>query len=198
MKKIFALIAVLSALVAGETVASAQMDITYSIGAGDTFRAYYFSDAKSVTAPGLSVDFEANFRPSNRFAFSAGASLDGTIGYHFGGNKAINLGEIFVRVPLRAKVYIPLGGRVEMYFFGGFVPELCLVSVDAHSKNVTDNFKENPNLRRFDLMAGAGVGLEIIDHIKVSLGYDHGIMDRDVSARKAHTGLVKLGVAYIF
>ena len=80
MKKIFALIAVLSALVAGETVASAQMDITYSIGAGDTFRAYYFSDAKSVTAPGLSVDFEANFRPSNRFAFYAGATLDAPSG----------------------------------------------------------------------------------------------------------------------
>lgn len=198
MKKIFAMMAVLAALVAGETVASAQMDIHYSIGLGDTFRAYYFSDSKSVTAPGLSVDFEANFRPAKRFAFSAGASLDGTAGYHFGGDKSINLGEIFVRIPLKAKVYIPLGGRVEMFFFGGLAPELCLVSVDAHAKGVTNNFERNPNLRRFDLMAGAGVGLEIIKHINVSLGYDHGLLDRDGSARKAHTGLVKLGVAYIF
>ncbi len=203
MKNVFATLAVLAALFAGEAVSHAQMDITYSLGAGVTGRTYLFAQpgvkTETALAPGLSLDFESNFRPYRNFAFSAGASLVGTAGYHLGGNTALNLGEIHLDIPIHVKVYVPLGEKVEMCFFGGLTPEICLVSVDAHAKGTTDNFKTNPNLQRFNLLAGAGLGLEIIRHIKVSIGYDQGLVDRDKSAeRKSITGLAKVSVAYIF
>ena len=46
---------------------------------------------------------------------------------------------------------------------------------------------------------GGGIGLEIIRHIRVSLSYDQGLMDRDTAPSvTAHTGVAKATVAYMF
>lgn len=196
-KKILAFCIALLGLAA---IGNAQ--VRFSLGAGISGNFYVLGE-KGVTigssAPGLSLDFEANFPMSQRFALSAGAALSGVAGYHFGGDKNKNLGEIYLDIPLRAKLYIPLGVNTRLYIFGGLTPAAALVSLDAHSGKSTSNFDTYPNLSRLGLMGGAGAGMEIIDHIRVHLGYDHDILDRDGSADvTVRRGVFKTAVYYIF
>lgn len=199
MKKAVLFLAVAAFFLAGVQQARAQI----SVGAGAGERVYLFKDAQGVTVPGsaptLSVDFEANFRLSKVFAVSVGADLAGVAGYHFMKDKTKNLGEIYLEAPVRAKVYIPLGSQVDLYIFGGPVPSLDLLSIDAHAKGTTNNFETKPTLTRFDVMLGGGVGIEIIKHIRATFGYDHGLLDRDTAANSAvHTGVLKFATYYMF
>jgi len=199
MKKLFAILAIVAFFFAGAREASAQI----SIGAGSGSRAYLFTDAQGVTvigsAPTVSVDFEANFRLTRLFGLSVGADVAGVAGYHFMKDKTKNLGEIYFDIPVRAKLYIPISRQVELYVFGGPVASLDCLSVDAHVKGTTDNFETNPTLTRFDVMLGAGLGIEIIKHIRATVGYDHGLIDRDTNPNvKIHTGVLKVAAYYMF
>lgn len=195
MKKIIALLCVAFAI----TPAFAQK---FSIGAGSASHIYLFHEGNNIhasAAPGLSLDFEAVFPVTGIFGVSTGASLTGVAGYHFGGNTAINLGEIYFDIPVRAKFFILLGGRVEMFLFAGPVLSTNLVSIDAHAAGTTNNYDTNKQLRRFDVLFGAGMGVDIIDHIRVAAGLDYGLLDRNGEAGNwCHRGQLKLGVQYIF
>ena len=199
MKKIITLLAIAAFFFAGVNEASAQI----SVGAGSGSRAYLFTDAQGVTivgaAPTLSVDFEANFRLARLFAVSVGADLAGVAGYHFMKDNTKNLGEIYFNVPVRAKLYIPISRQVELYIFGGPVASLDCLSIDAHVKGTTNNFEQYPTLTRFDVMLGGGLGIEIIKHIRATVGYDYGLIDRDTNPnRRIHTGVLKAAAYYMF
>lgn len=199
MKKLFAFLAIAAFFFAGAREASAQI----SIGAGSGSRAYLFTDADGLTivgsAPTVSVDFEANFRLARHFGLSVGADLAGVVGYHFMNDKEKNLGEIYFNVPVRAKLYIPLGRQVDLYIFAGPVASLDCLSVDYHNSGITDNFRTRPTLTRFDVMLGGGLGIEIIKHIRVTVGYDYGLLDRDTNPSVAvHTGALKAAAYYMF
>lgn len=198
MKKIIALVCFVFAFVPAQKLFAQQ----FSIGAGTATHFYLFNEAGNihgVGAPGLSLDFEATFPVTQTFKVSAGASLTGVAGYHFGGNTAINLGEIYFDIPVRARIYIPLGGRTALNFFGGPVLSTNLVSIDAHASGSTNNYKTYSDLRRFDIMLGVGAGIDIIEHIRVALGFDYGLLDRNASTHDwCHRGQLKLGVQYIF
>ena len=199
MKKLFAFMAVMAAMTA---VSNVSAQTRFSLGAGAAVNMYHISEnaEKSVkSAPGLSLDFEADFALKGNFSLSAGAGFAGVAGYHFGGNKKMNLGEIYLDIPLRAKYHIPFNPGTNLYFFAGVVPNICLVSIDAHSSGTKSFFNTIPTLRRAGVMLGGGVGMEIIDHIRLSVAYDHDLIDKvgaaDVSCRR---GAVKVVAYYIF
>ena len=49
------------------------------------------------------------------------------------------------------------------------------------------------------LLLGGGVGLEAVDHLRVTLGYDYGLLDRDTSSSiTLHRSNLKLAVYYMF
>ena len=198
MKKIIALVCFVFAFVPAQKLFAQQ----FSIGAGTATHVYLFHEGNNIhgsAAPGLSLDFEAGFPVSGSFVVSTGASLTGVAGYHFGGDTSLNLGEIYLDIPVRAKFYIPLGGRAELFLFGGPVLSANLVSIDAHAAGTTSNYETYPYLRRFDVMMGVGVGVDIIDHIRVAGGFDYGLLDRNANSNEwCHRGQLKLGVQYIF
>ncbi len=199
MKKIAFFLALATLLFAATQTAHAQI----SVGAGIGSRIYTFQDAQGVSMPGstftLSMEFEANFRLSRLWGVSVGADVAGVAAYHFMNDKSKNLGEIYLEAPVRAKLYIPLGSQVDLYVFAGPVASLNLLSADFHAKASTNNYETNPDLRRFDLMLGGGVGAEIIRHIRVAVGYDHGLLNRVATANSSvHTGVVKAAVYYMF
>ena len=198
MKKIVALLCFVFAIVPAQKLFAQQ----FSLGAGTSSHGFVFhgdNSTKAATAPGLSIDFEATFPVSNVFAVAAGASLTGVAGYHFGGNNSINLGEIYLDIPVRARFNIPLGGRTKLFLFTGPVISTNLVSIDAHASGSTSNYDTFKDLRRFDILFGFGVGVDIIEHIRVALGFDYGLLDRNAAAdKKFHHSQLKLGVQYIF
>lgn len=198
MKKIIALLCFAFAFVPAQKLFAQQ----FSIGAGTSSHGYVFhgdNTTKAAIAPGLSIDFEATFPVSKVFGVAAGASLTGVAGYHFGGDNSINLGEIYLDIPVRAHFNIPLGGRTNLFLFTGPVLSANLVSIDAHASGTTSNYNTFKDLRRFDIMFGFGVGIDIIEHIRVALGFDYGLLDRLASANeKCHHSQLKLGAQYIF
>jgi hypothetical protein len=199
MKKSFFLLSFVVLLFAAIQTAEAQI----SLGIGTGSRVYTFQEGNAPAMPGaaptISIEFEANFRLSRVFGVSVGADLAGVAGYHFMNDKSKNLGDIYLEAPVRAKLYIPLGSKVDLYIFGGPVASVNLISGDFHTTQITDNYKANPNLRRFDVMLGGGVGVEIIRHIRATVGYDHGLINRDgTPGRNVHTGALKVAAYYMF
>lgn len=178
-----------------------EMQAQISVGVGISSQGYTMrqgSESHGGAALGLSADFEASFRLYRNFGVSAGAALSGVAGYHFAGSSK-NLGEIYLDIPMRAKYYIPLTHLAELYLFGGVVPSACLVTLDAHAKGTTSNYETYPTLTHLDLMLGGGVGLEAVDHLRVTLGYDYGLLDRDTSSSiTLHRSNLKLAVYYMF
>ena len=192
MKKPFSLLSFVLFLFAAIQTAEAQI----SLGVGVGSRVYRFQEEGAPTMPGtapaLSIEFEANFRLSRVFGVSVGADLAGVAVSHFMNDKGKNLREIYLETPVRAKLYIPLGSKVDLYVFAGPVASVNLVSGDISTGQITNNYQANPNLRRFDLLLGGGVGVEIIRHIRATVGYDHGLISRDgTPGRNVHTGALK-------
>lgn len=199
MKKTLFLLALAVLFFAAAQTAVAQI----SLGVGAGSRVYTFQEGNTPPRPGVaptvSIEFEANFRLARVFGVSVGADLAGVVGYQFMNDKSKNMGEIYLEAPVRAKLYIPLGSKVDLYIFAGPVASVNLVSGDYHDKQITDIYQVNPNMRRFDLMLGGGVGVEIIRHIRATIGYDHGLINRDgTPGRSVRTGALKVAAYYMF
>lgn len=199
MKKTVFLLAWAVLFFAAAQTAAAQI----SLGVGSGARTYTFQEGNGpiVTGvePSASIEFEANFRLARIFAVSVGADLAAVAGYKFTNDNSKNLAEIYLEAPVRAKLYIPVSSKVDLYVFAGPVASLNLMSVDYNNKQFTDNYTRNPNLRRFDVMLGGGVGVEIIRHIRATVGYDQGLVNRDgTPGNRSRTGALKIAAYYMF
>ena len=174
----------------------------FSLGPGVLLHSILVHEGNVIdmkSAPGLSLDFEVAFPVAPTFMISTGASFTGLAGYHFGGDTSLNLGEIFFDVPVRGRVCIDLGPNVVLQFIGGPVMSVNLVSIDAHASHTNNNYETYPELRRFDVLVGFGVGVELIKHIRITTGFDYGVLDRNGSSDAwMHRGQSKFGVQYIF
>ena len=175
----------------------------FSLGVGTSAHVFLLHEDNDISArfaPGASLDFEVSFPFTQSFTLATGASVSGVAGYHFAGRKDVNLGEIYVDLPLRAKLYIGLSDVVDLIFFTGPVFSVNVLSANVHGfSNMVNNYSTYPNLGRFDVMLGAGTGVEINKHVRISLGFDYGLLDRNRSSQNwAHHGQLKLGAQYIF
>lgn len=184
----------------GATTKDGKVHLQAGVSAGSRLYSLKTDESASGSALHLSMEFEADWTAAGNLVLSAGASLAGSAGYHFAGDGSKNLGEIYLDIPLRAKYHFPfMDGRRSFFIFAGPVLSLDIVSLDAHSKGTTSNFDTFPDLGRFDLMLGGGVGLVTGPRSAVSLSYDHGLLDRDKGASASvHTSVVRLGINYRF
>ena len=179
---------------------SAQFSIGYYSGA----RSYVTTvnnekvDDKSDAAFIGGLSLEHNSRLGRVLGFSAGADLGIAAKSDFMVKNATLL-ETYLDIPLRVKLFIPLGSAVDLSIFAGGVPSICLSSNtkvgDADPvKNLSDD-----GYQRFDVMIGGGVGLDIIKHIKLAASLDAGLLDRQKpDLIEYHSGAVKFTAAYIF
>ena len=191
MKKTLLLIFAAAAMMLAGANASAQV----SVGAGPTTR-LYFEKGKNVDASyGVQVNFEDCKRVSDVFGYSAGIDL-GTYGKKY--SEDVSLNEVYVDIPVRMKYYIPFSDNFELFFFGGVVPSICASSNTKSEAGKFSRFGESLPYTRYDVLAGGGIGLELNESFKFSLGYDQGIMDRDKSDAVLHVAAVKFTVAFLF
>ena len=198
MKKTLILLAAL--LMAGVS-ASAQV----SLGFGPTTRIYYSkpdsksNDVKDVQyTVGVQVSFEDSRRVSDAFGYSAGLDF-GTYKKSDYFASEIGLSEMYVDIPVRAKFYVPFSDDFQMIFFGGVAPSLCVGSHTLTSSGKTSRFGENSSYSRFDVLAGGGLGFEIVERIKIALSYDYGLMNRYHDDRTdMHVAAAKLTFSYMF
>lgn len=201
MKKTLILLAAL--LMAGVS-ASAQI----SIGFGPATRIYYsktdsrinaVKDVKDVQyTVGVQVSFEDSRRVSDAFGYSAGIDF-GTYkkSDYFASERGLS--EMYLDIPVRAKFYVPFSDDFQMIFFGGVVPSLCVGSHVLTGSEKTSRFGERSNYTRYDVLAGGGLGFEIVERIKIALSYDHGLFDRiNDDITDLHVAAAKLTISYMF
>lgn len=193
MNKVLTVILASAALLLAGWDASAQ----FSIGAGPATRLYYNGEDPVTNIVGVLVGFEDSNRSSDYFGFSAGLDFSVFKKRDFYSAEE-GLSEMYLEMPVRMKFYIPMNS-VDLFFFGGPVPSLCINSKLIKASGSENRFKDPSNYSRFDVLAGGGIGLEIAQHLKLALGYDHGLFDRDKTEEgKLKTGMAKFTVGYMF
>jgi len=196
-KTLIILLAVAAAAFSGIN-ASAQA----SFGLGTGTRLFFEPGEDARPIYGVQLNFEESRRVSDYFGYSAGIDFGAyTKKDYFHTAESLNmtlgLRELYLDIPVRAKFYIPFG-NVEMYIFGGPVPSVCLSSVAYSSESTkTSRFREGSDYTRFDVLAGGGIGFEFGEKLRVTAGYDHGLLNRfkDSSVK---SGVAKLTASYMF
>ena len=192
MKKTLLLLFAAALMLAGVN-ASAQV----SIGAGPATRLYFEKGQTVNYTYGVQLRFEDSKRLTDVFGYSAGVDF-GTYGKKDFYSETTGLGEMYVDLPVRAKFYIPFSGSTEMFFFGGVVPSMCVSSNIKTETGKTSRFGEGSDYFRYDVMAGGGVGIELNEQYRFTLGYDHGLLDRYKDAGVLHTAAVKFTISFLF
>ncbi len=208
MKKIVTLLSAALVLLAGAP-AFAQA----SIGAGYLSSVNVNKSGKTSEAlngfyagVGFTVPVTAgiNFTPGVYYGYitKSNASSIGTIASATG-----RLQEHYVNIPLHFSYGIELSDGFSLFAYAGPSASLGLASTYTLSGNVagiggsskTDNYKDGSNYNRFDVMLGAGVGLEFNDMIRFQVGYDWGMLNRYNSNNiNVHRNQLTAGVAFLF
>ena len=193
MKKTLLLIFAAAALMLAGANASAQV----SVGFGPATRLYFQKGSDVNYTYGVQVNFEDSKRLTDVFGYSAGVDF-GTYGKKDFYSETTGLSEMYVDLPVRAKCYIPFSGNAEMFFFGGVVPSMCVSSNIKSEGAKVSRFREGSDYFRYDVLAGGGVGIELNEQYRFTLGYDHGLLDRYKDAGVLHAAAVKFTISFLF
>ena len=190
-KPLFLLIA--AALMAVGVNASAQV----SIGAGPATRLYFEKGQNVDYTYGVQLSFEDSKRFTDVLGYSAGVDF-GTYGRKNFYSEVSGLSEIYVDIPVRMQFYIPFSEDFQLYFFGGVVPSLCVSSIIKSESDKVNRFETGYNYSRYDVLAGGGLGMELNETFRFSVGYDHGLLDRYKDEKVLHVAAVKLTFSVAF
>ncbi|MBQ1168849.1 MAG: PorT family protein [Bacteroidales bacterium] len=202
MKKVFAIAAALMMLA---TAANAQ-----SFGAG-----YVQSTQKtgnhSATANGFYAGFGysaeimpgLSLNPGLYYEFLSSTSA-GSLWFVSGESKTQ---EHYVNVPLHLSYGINFAPTFKVFVYGGPTANVGIasttkskVSIAGHSSDVEPiNNYDDDDYSRFDIMLGAGAGVEVMKKFRVTVGYDWGMLDRftddDLTLKRNR---LTAGAAFIF
>ncbi len=215
MKKVF--FAAVSALL---MLTCADAFAQFSIGAGFTNSALKekltAKDIKETTkANGFYVGGDYTFRVGEHFGVVPGIewvyvmdkdvkNLDAIVTNISGESK---FKEHYINVPVDVTYGIDLKD-LRIYAFAGPTFSFNVssktkakgaVSVIGKEKEATYDTKDLfGTYDTFDLMLGAGVGVDLFESLRVKFGYDWGLLNRGSDDIKIHRSQLKLGVAWIF
>ncbi len=202
MKKVFAIAAALMLL---GTTAFAQ-----SFGAGYVQSTQKYDNTSSVAngfyagfgysaeiLPGLSLT------PGLYYEFLSSTSA-GSLWFVSGESKTI---EHYANVPLHLSYGLDLSPKFKFFVYGGPTANIGIASTTksilsagsaSYKADPVDNYK-NGDYSRFDVMLGAGAGFEVANKIRLTVGYDWGMLDRHASADiKLKRNRLTAGAAFIF
>lgn len=160
--------------------AGAEYLITEGTGFGISVGAYY-SYTSSVAETGISI-----------FGIQLGASS--------------KVEEMYLDVPVHINLSTELSPSLKGFIFAGPDFNYCLSSTTELGGSIggktgktgkTNNLTADSN--RIDVMVGGGVGIDYNDKIRLSMGYDFGLINKVNSEEINQTrNVLKVGVAFLF
>lgn len=148
------------------------------------------------------------------YSDDAGSTAIGTIAT---GSLKTNLKEQYINVPVALNFGYNLTRDLRLFAFGGPTVSFGLSSMSHYDASVsviginisdsgdTDNYagtddKPSP-YGRFDILLGAGAGVDIQGKYRLTVGYDWGMLNRNVDSESTairHRNQLKAGVAFLF
>ena len=191
MKKIL----VAAVLLIGCISASAQ---NFGIGGGFVNSATKFENAESAFNGGY-VQATADLNVSNAFAVVAGLRY-----MYTGGEKGISL-PFFGKtsshtfgIPVFAKFNVLNTGDMKAFVFAG--PTLYYgVAFKSQSGELVSNWYKNETFKPLNITVGGGIGLDVMEAVRFTVGYDYGLTNRlDSDNSKANSADIRFGVAFLF
>ncbi len=205
MKKILSSILVASLMLVG-TSAFAQM----SIGAGyvnskSTFSTSSGTSKYSAPSNGFYAGLEYNVPVGDIFGLSAGVNFEYLMSktYTLGSLLSGDFKEQYINVPVHLNFGADLADAIRVLVFAGPTFSYGLAAkVEGGAAGFTlgsDLYKDR-GWNRFDVLVGGGVGLELMDKIRLSVGYDLGMFNRlpKDSNDKVNRNRMYAGLAFLF
>lgn len=215
MKKIFiiavAALAAVSVNAQNLNIGAGYLNSTLANKAGDTvtkgvYQGFYAGAGASVLnngafaiTPGVYFEYLTNSAASDFYGIVGGEAT---------------ATEMYLNIPIDFSYGIDLGGARISIFAGptislgmlsnikteatGAVSDI-LGSLGVNTNGEVDRYGENSNYGRFDVMVGGGLAIDLAKCIRISAGYNYGLLDRNsTDAIKCNRSELHAGVAYLF
>ena len=178
--------------------AVAALSANAQIGVGIGYGTKNFNDSDNDLG-GLFVGASYNIPLASGLAVAPG--IDFAMYSYKGDNVTVK--ENYLAVPVLFNYAIEVADGFKLVPFAGPTLSYGLSSkttLSAGGVSVeTNNYGDNSKYTQFDILIGGGVALDVMDMIRVHVGYNAGLLDRnsnDNATTKA-TG-INFGVAYLF
>ena len=210
MKKVLMTIAL---VVVAATSAFAQI----SVGAG-----YLANTQKTAVTSGSTTVTDAvasqGFYAGADYTFDLGQGLGVVAGlkgaFLFVPEHEILLGaatsktnEVYLAVPVLCNYTYVLSNDLKLFAYAGPTLNFGLSSKTTatdktgltNTVTTTDNYADGSDYGKFNLMLGAGVGVDVMNTIRIKAGYDIGLLNRSsADDTKINDAQWYVGVAYLF
>lgn len=136
-----------------------------------------------------------NFTPGVYFGMAAKSNATSIFGLKIEGKQQ----DTFINVPLHFSFGADLGSGLRFFAYGGPSASFALTSKIVSGSTTYDRLQDNDSLQRFDIMLGAGVGLQFNDMVRFQVGYDFGMLNRYTSDNITVTrNQLTAGLAFLF
>lgn len=211
MKKVFSFILAASMMLAG-TVAMAQPSIgigfansTDKVKSGSTTNSTNLSGFYVGGSYNINLAGALNVAPGVYYSLLTKSDADSYFGLV---DTKVDVTEHYLSVPVMFNVGLNLSDGIVGRIYAGPTLAYGLASntkvkgtVAGFSKDSKiDNYDDDYNYRRFDVMLGGGVAIDFFDMVRFNVGYDYGLVNRysgdgDITR---HRGQLNVGVAYLF
>ena len=161
----------------------------------------------SGTTNGVYVGANWNLELSKVFSLTPGVYYEflTTCDYKFSFVSG-SVQEHYANVPVLLNAGVNLGDNVRLFAFGG--PTLSLgiaasTSVDSGTGKGGNRKKHNlysdDDYKRFDVLAGGGLGIEVNHHFRFTVGYNAGLLNRtSLDGATLKRNQLKIGAAFVF
>ena len=115
--------------------------------------------------------------------------------------------EMYLAVPIQCNYSYVLSNDLKLFAYAG--PSLSFglssktVTTDktglTNTVNTNDNYGDGSDYGKFNVLLGAGVGVDVMNTIRIKAGYDIGLLDRHAADdTKIGDAQWYVGVAYLF
>ena len=200
-------------LVAVTTFAQVQIGAGY-VNSSDRTRASKDADVSTVTSNGIYAGLGFTMPLAGDLAFTPGVYYMYLTNQH--GTSALGgiisasgkLQEHYVNVPLYFNYGSELAPGFRLFFFGGPTFSAGLISKTVLSASILgfsantsiDNYKDVSGYGRFDVMLGGGMGVDLGKRLRLTVGYDFGMMNRYTEGNGIirHRNQLHGGLAFLF
>lgn len=211
MKKVFAIAAALMLI---GTTAFAQ-----NFGAGYV-QSTKTDGSSSVVANGFYAGFGYTAEIAPGIALNPGIYYEMLTNSNAGGVNIPILGTIsgnskttehYLNIPLHLSFAYSFAPTFKLFLYGGPTANFGIASNTKSTTNAStiigsgsststvDHYADGSNYGRFDILAGGGIGAEVMNKLRVNVGYDFGLLDRDNSDNGTlKRNRLTAGLAFLF